>query len=849
MYPAPNQSFGENFENLNENLTNELGLDNSNTTSPRIFDQVYNNPETNSAFASKFLPENCQGLFAYGRLYKDQLFTKSTPAQKCILAAITNLCESPWAKAHGNAINLENWVIGYRTNHVFNAKTIGMHINDLADLRLISVETKENARWLSIIRDPVEQSEDFLPIIALDDQSLNYQESVLLSTLINASCVYARADLNFILPNSGIKNICDELIENKVFSKRTIHTLIDSLENKGLIASIGNNGGGLQINPDLAVRYGQLFNVDYSYAANELLNTRAVAKVVRYVDNPLTRTLRAQKLDLVPNGVNAIDVINTKDGILYVENDGFVDINGQKQQFNNELPYYENTLEQCNNIRKGDLFYKVDSFELAPDTELSKIARNEFYALNEKEQWIVTLDNVLNTPEHTSLAKETEEAYRLTTTQLKSLLVDGISLAETRKPLSAKPITIDAPTYLDEQVVYDREHMINRLKSYEKHPQDSAEQSSGTNVQNAATNNQVIGTPTQTLGTTTQSAEQALGTHEQNVGTNVQNAGTNVQNAANFDQNLCTYKNGIKNDLKNGDQEQKKEKEKERINNDPKNDALGAPSDTSEDSEAPKEQTIAQIIENINFLIGTSKVKESPKETLDSRSLISRAKAECPFLQVFNFSKQSKNINDLLSSMGMPFKYKFTEIVQTPIDSKSTIEGIRASGGRVVIRTKTDLEAELAKKNQILDQVQQQAIEDFDLNQIYRVSSQNDSLEKSSSSSNEAVMASGEASDEATNSPVINSPESLMAYINSNASSGNKYLQAHMASGEASDEATESPVINSPESLMAYINSNASSGNKYLQAHMASGETSDEATKSPAVNSQVQEFMSKRQEG
>ena len=843
MYPAPNQGFGENFENLNENLTNELGLDNSNTTSPRIFDQVYNNPETNSAFASKFLPENCQGLFAYGRLYKDQLFTKSTPAQKCILAAITNLCESPWAKAHGNAINLENWVIGYRTNHVFNAKTIGMHINDLADLRLISVETKENVRWLSIIRDPVEQSEDFLPIIALDDQSLNYQESVLLSALINASCVYARADLNFILPNSGIKNICDELIENKVFSKRTIHTLIDSLENKGLIASIGNNGGGLQINPDLAVRYGQLFNVDYSYAANELLNTRAVAKVVRYVDNPLTRTLRAQKLDLVPNGINPIDVINTKDGILYVENDGFVDINGQKQQLNTNLPYYENTLEQCNNIRKGDLFHKVDSFELAQDTELSKIARNEFYALNEKEQWIVTLDNVLNTPEHTSLAKETEEAYRLTTTQLKSLLVDGISLAETRKPLSAKPITIDAPTYSDEQVVYDREHMINRLKSYEKHPQDSAaqtlgtpEQSSGTNVQNAATNNQVIGTTTQTLGTPTQSAEQALGTPEQNVGTNVQNAGTNVQNAANFEQNLCTYKNGIKNDLKNGDQEQKKEKEKERINNDPKNDALGAPSDTSEDSEAPKEQTLAQIIENINFLIGTSKVKESPKETLDSRSLIRRAKAECPFLQVFNFSKQSKTINDLLSSMGVPFKYKFTEIVQTPIDSKSTIEGVRASGGRVVIRTKTDLETELAKKRQILDQ-------------IYRVSSQNDSQEKSSSSSNEAVMASGEASDEATNSPVINSPESLMAYINSNASSGNKYLQAHMASGEASDEATESPVINSPESLMAYINSNASSGNKYLQAHMASGETSDEATKSPTVNSQVQEFMSKRQEG
>lgn len=754
MYPAPNQGFGENFENLNENLTNELGLDNSNTTSPRIFDQVYNNPETNSAFASKFLPENCQGLFAYGRLYKDQLFTKSTPAQKCILAAITNLCESPWAKAHGNAINLENWVIGYRTNHVFNAKTIGMHINDLADLRLISVETKENVRWLSIIRDPVEQSEDFLPIIALDDQSLNYQESVLLSTLINASCVYARADLNFILPNSGIKNICDELIENKVFSKRTIHTLIDSLENKGLIASIGNNGGGLQINPDLAVRYGQLFNVDYSYAANELLNTRAVAKVVRYVDNPLTRTLRAQKLDLVPNGINPIDVINTKDGILYVENDGFVDINGQKQQFNNELPYYENTLEQCNNIRKGDLFYKVDSFELAPDTELSKIARNEFYALNEKEQWIVTLDNVLNTPEHTSLAKETEEAYRLTTTQLKSLLVDGISLAETRKPLSAKPITIDAPTYSDEQVVYDREHMINRLKSYEKHPQDSAaqtlgtpEQSSGTNVQNAATNNQVIGTPTQTLGTPKQSAEQALGTPEQNVGTNVQNAGTNVQNAANFEQNLCTYKNGIKNDLKNGDQEQKKEKEKERINNDPKNDALGAPSDTSEDSEAPKEQTLAQIIENINFLMDSSlKVKESPKEILDSRSLIYRAKAECPFLQVFNFSKRSKDLSYLLN-FDVPIKFTFTEIVKTPIDSQSAIEGVRASGGRVVVRTKTDFQAELAKENDCRNQMLDKSADELRnqlLNQIYRLSSQNDSQEKSSSSSNEAVMASGE---------------------------------------------------------------------------------------------------------
>ena len=80
------------------------------------------------------------------------------------------------------------------------------------------------------------------------------------------------------------------------------------------------------------------------------------------------------------------------------------------------------------------------------------------------------------------------------------------------------------------------------------------------------------------------------------------------------------------------------------------------------------------------------------------------------------------------------------------------------------------------------------------------------------------VMASGETSDEATESPVVNSQDDhdLETLI--------------MASGETSDEATESPAVNSQDDhdLETLI--------------MASGETSDEATESPAVNSQDDDF-------
>ena len=80
------------------------------------------------------------------------------------------------------------------------------------------------------------------------------------------------------------------------------------------------------------------------------------------------------------------------------------------------------------------------------------------------------------------------------------------------------------------------------------------------------------------------------------------------------------------------------------------------------------------------------------------------------------------------------------------------------------------------------------------------------------------IMASGETSDEATESPVVNSQDD------------HDLETLFMASGETSDEATESPAVNSQDDhdLETLV--------------MASGETSDEATESPAVNSQDDDF-------
>ena len=94
----------------------------------------------------------------------------------------------------------------------------------------------------------------------------------------------------------------------------------------------------------------------------------------------------------------------------------------------------------------------------------------------------------------------------------------------------------------------------------------------------------------------------------------------------------------------------------------------------------------------------------------------------------------------------------------------------------------------------------------------------NATLNSFKASLDKSNKASGETSDEATESPAVNSQDDhdLETLI--------------MASGETSDEATESPAVNSQDDhdLETLI--------------MASGEASDEATESPAVNSQDDDF-------
>ena len=416
LYPAPctlQSHISSGFSSSHDNFSQE-------------------NSHEDSISYSPFDPATCNGLYAVGKLYADQAYSNATPAQKIVLSIITDFCGSDFAKQHNGAINLKNWAISNRSDGLFNPVQISRHIQALKQKNLINVITGNGDRWISVNKDALGDKK-FLPIFALKDIKLTHSETLMLSILTNAACVYARSDIGFVLPSNSVKNICKMLAFTDSLGQTTVKRTLNSLESKGLITKDYSNSDSYIINQVVAERYAALFNVSLSEKASFLLNKRAFNSVVSYIDNPLTRTIRAKRSELISNSCNAIDVVKTYEGTVVIEAAQYTDTDGTVQNLDSNLPFYEKSLSQ-HVVPRLNESYSLQSSTVG-DVRYHEVERSAFYSLSDLGKWHVTLDEALD--DH-QLAHEATEVNSFSSNQLKQLILNGVADQANRKRFRPK---------------------------------------------------------------------------------------------------------------------------------------------------------------------------------------------------------------------------------------------------------------------------------------------------------------------------------------------------------------------------------------------------------------------------
>ncbi|MCK0535760.1 hypothetical protein [Anaerobiospirillum sp. NML120511] len=424
---------------------------------------------------------------------------------------------------------------------------MGRHIHALKEQELINIELRDGKRWISVNANT---SSSFIPFIFLDNNTMTYSEALFLSGLLNTSCTFARAGVDFVLPNNSVRAHCENLISQKVFSQGKIHRIIDSLEHKGLILPAGAAGGGVAISPDITQPYARLLKVRESQKASDILNTRAVAEVVKYVDTPLTRIMRAQKLDAIPGYIhNPVDVIDTIEGITFID----------KDDLNQDIPFYEESLAQSNTLLNNEHFTPAcGGAEYNASRKLSEVKRNEFYSMSQEQQWQVTLTDAFNS---TELACESSTAFKLSSNQLRTILIDGIAGQDDRDNLESRLKTAVRASHnnnlqkvraLQSSSPNTMREMVNAIKIYE-HRYGDRELAAVIKELQALTDpgNTNAHTPSSNAHTSAHTSGQGADSILSNAHTNFSNAHTLSPNAHTLAPNAHTYKNGIKNDCKN----------------------------------------------------------------------------------------------------------------------------------------------------------------------------------------------------------------------------------------------------------------------------------------------------------
>ena len=333
-------------------------------------------------------------------------------------------------------MTLANWCISNKTNGLISKQQISRHIQELQNHNLINVEIS-GGRRRAISCNGIDYNDpkpSFTPIIGLAETTLTPSETITLSMLANYACIYARSNIGFSLPEPTVVGVGKKLADTKALSTTSYNRALEGLMAKGLIYSDKSNGPntGYHLDAYFCGRYQALLRVNHSERAEYLVTARAMSSVVNYVDNPLTRRLKAHRANVVPADLEPVaDVLSTPDGLLIIKEDGiYMDTNGYTHPCNEQLPYYESSLEQ-HVVPRCNEPYPVYAQEPSLEEALQGVSRREFYELNKLNQWVITINEATGNQE---LAHEAEIPYKFTAEQLKQVAIYGIAGASESKP-------------------------------------------------------------------------------------------------------------------------------------------------------------------------------------------------------------------------------------------------------------------------------------------------------------------------------------------------------------------------------------------------------------------------------
>lgn len=367
----------------------------------------------------------------------DQIFGQTdgpSPSltQLRLLASVTDLCSSTFARAHGGRINLSNHAIAAKSGGYFSARQVSDHLHGLQLLDLLTIEQDQGKRWIKLKRPhlaelPKKLANKFVPWVDFEQghielsgvTGMNISEQFVLSYLANEACIFARSNMGFCLPMSNVVRTGRLLTQGKVLSRDTMSRALNSLQEKRLISFVTGEHG--QHNPylifelSIAARYRDLLHVRESVTATNITDRWAFNQIVDCVDNPVTRVHRAAQAKMIPGVADYLDVLvglPEGKGTLIITEEGYIDPYGRTHiGFDQGMPYFEHSLAQHSVLREScEPFPPKSEWEhqdpLPEGTRYTEITRSQFYGLDPADQWAMTIDEALDDPSLTSACKK-----------------------------------------------------------------------------------------------------------------------------------------------------------------------------------------------------------------------------------------------------------------------------------------------------------------------------------------------------------------------------------------------------------------------------------------------------------
>ena len=260
-----------------------------------------------------------------GRLFKAQQSLYLTATQKVLLGVITNLCGSP--SLVDGRIDLRNHEIAERSQGLFSSRQVARHLVALEGNCQLDIDygpgttVSVSASKVSyqggtrLIGISCERTDSYLPLFDLrddDGHGLTHAEILVLSHMLDRAAICARANLEcMVVDNQQMGN----LSKNLNLSDRTVRNAVNRLRELGAVSYTEERKKGSKVlrtmkfdqrsrrqvmaedGQDAPIGVGRQFcevmKVSYSAKCREIVEKKAVDKVLRNVDNKFTRKVKA----------------------------------------------------------------------------------------------------------------------------------------------------------------------------------------------------------------------------------------------------------------------------------------------------------------------------------------------------------------------------------------------------------------------------------------------------------------------------------------------------------------------------------------------------------------------------